>query len=152
MLSKYRTAIECLPMPVDNVLRHHLELPARRSLYSSLQARGLCQADVLFTLLPFRSEPVFEEAIQSILGRPIETCPPAVPPRVPAPVRARPRGPDDRRVTRVGPNPRLPTTPAFQRYRKIRVGLSVAQLLSRGVTRKDMRQMVPTHVELEVLP
>lgn len=100
--------------------------------------------------------------VEHLIGFPISRIPPVTAPSVlsedeyaPAAVAERsdwvqqwltrhPADPssDDRRVTAVAPNPRLPTTPAFQRYRLIKVGMTIGQLIRRGVTRKDILEAV----------
>lgn len=49
------------------------------------------------------------------------------------------RGPDDRRVRECARNPRLPTTPAFHRFRLFRPGITIREFLARGGRRSDVR-------------
>lgn len=151
MLPKYRLTIAALPYDVRAHLRSRFTLPGDASLYSGLHAAGLGQADVVMELLRLGT-PAAHEGIALLVGRPVTVLPPAVPPRIPLPVRPRAKEPDDRVVLSVGRNPRLPTTPSFQRYRLIQAGLSVAQLLKRGVTRRDLRELTSGgHIQLEAL-
>lgn len=73
---------------------------------------------------------------EELMGRPITKCPSAVPPWPPRPV-ARP--PQKQKLTRVDRNPCLPTTPAFQRYKLLTVGMTKDQALGRGISRRDLR-------------
>lgn len=122
-------------------LRSYFSIPQdETNLDAALCRRGLCQADVVLALL----KDARRDAVAAVVGRPIQVLPPD--PRiwmVPAPVVVHSRRTGDaRRVVKVSRNPRLPTTGAFQRFRLIRPGLTIAQLLARGVTRRDIRQGV----------
>lgn len=44
------------------------------------------------------------------------------------------------RITRLAPNPRLPTTAAWGRYRVLKVGMTLDQAYNRGVTKRDIRE------------
>lgn len=104
------------------------------------EEKGLGQADLVLALLR-GDTPSLHAAAEELVGKAIQQLPPQPSRPLPAPV-AKPEEPpaDRRRVTRVGPNPRLPTTPSFQRFRLIKVGLTVGQLVRRGVTRRDIRE------------
>lgn len=117
----------------------------RLGLPDAARLAGADQADVVLALLQIGEL----RLVSSLVGRPVRLCPPAVPPRVPLPVPSRALGPDDRVVARVDRNPRLPTTPAYQRYRALRPGLTVRQVLTRGATRRDLRELVRSgHLEI----
>lgn len=92
---------------------------------------GVCQADVVLALLRLGDR----EAAERALGRPIERCPPAVPPWPPRPA---PRAPAAAQVSSVQLNPCIPTTDAWRRYRLVGLNMTEQQLLSRGVTRRDL--------------
>ena len=105
-----------------------------------LSHQGLGQADVVLALLRGQ-DPLLHRAAEALVGRPIYKLPPQTVrelPKTPAPPEVPPA--DRRVILEVAPNPRLPTTPAFQRYRLFRRGSTVAQVLMRGVTRKDLRE------------
>ena len=99
---------------------------------------GLCQADIVLALL--RGPERFHPCIESLVGRPVQRLPGVQIRPLPTTVTPEVPAADRRRVLSVAPNPRLPTTPSFQRFREFRVGRTVAQLLRRGVTRKDIRE------------
>jgi hypothetical protein len=84
-------------------------------------------------------------AAEELVGKPITRCPAWVPQWPPLPVASRRSEP---RVVRVGRNPCLPTTDAFQRYKVVRVGMTKKQLLARGLSHRDIRIWVNGgHVE-----
>jgi hypothetical protein len=100
-----------------------------------LEPEHLLRIDLVLALLRIYS-PEALGAAEKLAGRPITKCPPCLPPWPPAPVRP-PQG--QRTVTKVARNPCLPTTPAFQRFRLVRLGLTREQLRARGVTTRDLR-------------
>jgi hypothetical protein len=104
---------------------------------------NLHQADLVLALLR-TPHPRLIAAAEALVGHPIVHLPPQPSPPLPRPVDVVhiDTGADARRVLRKAPNPRLPTTPSFQRYRLVRVGLTVGQLIRRGVTRKDIREFI----------
>lgn len=141
MLIAQRARIASLSAASEAALRQSFSIPpSEKWLFKSLQQRHLTQADVVLVLLRSGGPAGLNDA-EMLIGRAIE----ALPARECLPLPPLPRAemtPDDRiMVLRVGPNPRLPTTPAFQRFKEFRPGRSVAQLLKRGVTRKDIREM-----------
>jgi len=136
---KYRLAVLSMPVRAQLYLRDTFQLDRTLSLYSALRARGLSQADVVFSLLRHNA-PWAVKAVETLIGRPITILPPAVPPRTPKPATIPPRVGDRRIIVKVERNPRLPTTDSFQRYRELRPGRTLEQCLRRGVTRKDLRE------------
>lgn len=100
----------------------------------SPQLRHLLTVDLVLALLRGGYLPEAE----ALAGVPIQYGRPAI--ARPLPVEEPTKGPDDRIIRSVAPNPRLPTTPAFQRYKAFRPGRTIAQCLSRGVTRRDLRE------------
>lgn len=150
MLEKYREKISAMCDEAVEAVSEGLRLPADgETLYDALERQGCSQADVALVLLR-DGRPQCRAALAVLVGREVQVVPPPeVWPR-PYPRLPGETGPDARRVLRVERNPRLPTTGAFQRYKNIRVGLTVAQLLARGVTRRDIREVVAAGVvELE---
>ena len=74
------------------------------------------------------------EAAEEVLGVKIKMCPPAVPPRVPLPVR---REREPQVLWFATGNPCGGTM--RERYSKLRVGMTLSQLLTRGITKRDIR-------------
>lgn len=141
MLSKYKKAVSQMPWAVQLMLRHHFSLPIdqHKPLFPLLEQANLTQADVVLVLLR-DGRPEMVEQVTVLTGVEVQHCPPWMPPDRPAPVSGPAREGDRRRFTHVGANPRLPTTPAFQRYKHFKVGRTVADFLRRGGTRKDLRE------------
>lgn len=128
-------------------LRRYLNLGPRDSLRSALVRHTYGPADVCLALL--RCGLIAQaEAVAGVRLRRLPPDPRLRPSLARPTVAERGSNPDPV-VTRVGPNPRLPTTDAYQRYRRIAVGMTVSQLLRRGVTRRDLRELSRAgHVEL----
>jgi hypothetical protein len=136
-------ALDLRGAPTDALREAHVieERLVGFPLVGELMDRGACHASVTMALLSAD----MIEATELVLGRPITVCPPALSMRLKI-WHARPmvermdKGPDARVIVKVAPNPRLPTTNAWQRYRVLRVGLTVGQAIRRGVLRRDIRQ------------
>jgi hypothetical protein len=149
MLERYRTSVNSVPDDVAELLLTHLGVPTRDdtiSLFDFLREWHVGQCDVVLALLRLNS-PRCLRCASAVMGRRITKCPPSLAqvrgPRPPAP--RVPSG-DDRRVTwrmrqykKLNGRKILPGTPIYFRLEKIRVGLSVRQLLARGLRRKDLR-------------
>lgn len=139
MLEKYRTAVRQLPTPVQSAVTSYFGLPGD-DLYEELVQIGASQADIVLAIL-HTEPPNMVTGIQSLVTGNYSVLPPTMQlTPLPYPKPVSPSGPDARRVLMVAPNPKLPTTDAHQRFRLLRPGLSVAQLLRRGVTRRDIRE------------
>lgn len=130
---------------LERLVREALRVPryGTETLLGSLLAQRACHADVVLVLL--RAGEL--EAVEALIGRPITRCPPGLRARpLPYP-EAAPRRGDERLVTRVrepgattpAGRPQLLTTDLYRRLALVRVGLSVQQLLTRGVRRGDIR-------------
>jgi hypothetical protein len=153
MLKRYRERIDGLPASCRGVVISALGLVEYpEHLYEVLDGAGQSQADVVLSLLR-EGSPVSLRAAESLMGFQIHKCPAGL--RDACPERSLwaqaqwalgllgpETGPvsDGRLVTRLTPNPRLPTTPSWQRFRLLRVGMSVGQFLVRGGTRRDVRE------------
>lgn len=156
MLERHREAVRALPTEARNYLITYFRMdtlpivdekkPEVRAIYLTmpmdqlLADRSLGHADVVLALL--RGPRRLHREAERLVGQPIKRLPPVTMrpwPKAPPPSELSPA--DRRVVTRVGPNPRLPTTDSFQRYKVFRVGRTVEQLLKRGITRKDIREM-----------
>ena len=132
---------------------HHKQILASADPDTRLEARlalrgfrrmSSSHADVVLSLLR-AGTPRTVRLAEALVGRPIQRLPPAVAlARRPVAAVADRRG-DDRLVTRwrrgekPSGRPMLLVCPIYERLSRIRVGMSVAQLLARGVRRKDIR-------------
>lgn len=134
MLKKYHDIVVALPRRAAARAAARLGLPpvAGRRLLSLLVTGGYCQADLALALLHVQEY----AACEKLVGRPITHC---APQPVPQPLLALPRTPRPI-VVKVARNPRLPTTDAWHRFNLVRPGLSVDQLMRRGVRRRDLRE------------
>lgn len=135
MLPKYRPIVDGFGPGVCRALTVRLQLGDTLPLYEELVTRGLGQADVVLELLRLSLLP----EVEALIGHPIVRLParqtrpwPEAPRRLPTP--------DDRRIVSVGRNPRLPTTPSFQRFKLFRPGVTLGSAVRRGATRKDIRE------------
>lgn len=110
---------------------------------------GLCQADLVLCLLRMNSRPSLQ-LVERLIGRRITHCPPCLvlfrgPSAVPR--RMVPSTPDDRRVLSVvEPSARdhrgrrrLLARPMYSRLAEVKPGMTLAQALGRGLTRRDIR-------------
>jgi hypothetical protein len=114
--------------------REHL-----RSQFAGQDTSNLLTVDLVLVLL--RAGLVADAEV--VAGCPIQYGPsPRLRPLPLAPSPPSRPDPDARRITQVVPNPRLPTTPSWGRFRCLRPGMTVAQALRRGVTRRDLREAV----------
>lgn len=131
MQPRYARAILALPHTAVQILQKHYGLSNKGSLFRRLRDAGLDHASVVLTLLEHKAF----DAVEVLLGQPITICPPCLQRMTPnvEPI-------DERRIIYVAPNPRLPTTPSFHRYRILRPGMTVEQALVRGITRRDIRE------------
>ena len=153
MLEKYRTAIDAIPAGCRKALMESLGVPAYVGhIYDVLEAAGLNQADVVLALMRLETPESLWSA-EAILGKPIARCPPGL--RDACPEKSLwaqaqwvlsmlgvdgESELDARRVLWAAPNPRLPSTPSFQRFRLIKIGSTVGAFLRRGGTRRDIRE------------
>lgn len=138
MLEKYRKAVDS----VDEITRARVceimgtKNKLRLPLFTLCVNRGWSQADLVLCLLRVDTTQSLAAASR-LVGRPITYCPPVLVRRLPPSAL---RTGDMRRVTRVSGNPRVAKTDAHRRFAEIRPGRTIAQLISRGVTRRDIRE------------
>jgi hypothetical protein len=104
------------------------------------------RADTVLALLRIGTPDALREA-ELIVGKPIHRCPPAIPPWPPKPIQRKLAEP--RVVRKADPNPCLPATDAHRRFGKIKVGMTLHDLLERGLSRRDIRVWIKRGV-LEV--
>lgn len=113
--------------------------PLAEQLGEYVVAHGLSSpvstADLILACLRINTEQSLSKA-QELMGKTITKCPPHIPPWPPKKVvTERPKT-----VVRIAPeNPCLPSTGAHSRFKQIRVGHTVDQLLARGISRRDLR-------------
>ena len=130
MLEQYRDAVESLSKEGVTAIRRDFNLPPRRRIFNTCESFGLCQADLVLSLL--RHELI--DDVEQMIGHPIEVCPPD--PRL-RPAR-KPDAAVTARVVSMAVSPKLIGARA-RRWASVRLGLTVENLLSRGVTRRDIR-------------
>lgn len=118
-----------LPAELRDSIREYF-----KSLPGGLPIRP-SRADTVLGLLRINTKASLRAA-EAIVGKPITHCPAYLPPWPPKPV-DKPRGSV---IVKLARNPCLPTTGAFQRYRKLRVGMTLQQAHTRGVTLRDLRR------------
>jgi hypothetical protein len=117
-------------LKVSSSLRKQLEL-----YFSHVGTSGpLSTIDFALALLRINTEESLRAA-ESITGLTIKVYPSGLPPWPPKEAAVQ-RSPV---LVRIERNPCLPTTDAFQRYRKLRIGMTAEQLVARGVTKRDLR-------------
>lgn len=131
------------------LVRDYFDLPRSQTLMASLIDRGLGQADLVLCLLHLRDHSTPDHRrlisyyVRRLVGRPIlvgPSCLLAYRINGHAPRASRPL-PNDRKIIWVSPtNPRQPGTDAHARWEEFRPGRTIAQLRSRGVTRRDLRK------------
>jgi hypothetical protein len=147
----YAELLNSLPFHALRHIHDHLRLPPDPFLddpYGTLARHALLPVDAVVALAS-SPDPEARSALSTLLGHPVTVCPPCLSryreefhPTHPS---ARARHPDDRRVLHVDRNPRLPTTPAFDRFRILRPGMSLRTYLTRVGTergRRDIRAWV----------
>lgn len=149
MLERYRSMIDAVDMSTAD---HALEMLGllrlgSTSLYDALEEYAFSQADLVLCLLRLNTRASLRHA-SKIVGRPIVMCPPLLAlARGPLPKAKARRFGDDRLVKTVKPIPAktrrghatLENSDMRRRMLIPRVGLSVRQLVARGMTRRDLR-------------
>jgi hypothetical protein len=118
-------------------------------LFDVVRRAGLCQADVVLCLLRINSRAALRLA-ERLVGRCITHCPPCLA-LFRGPLRVAPRrcaaSPDDRRVVATSApaavdkrgRRRLLGSPMYARMARVRPGMTLSQVVSRGLTRRDIR-------------
>lgn len=141
MLQKYRDRIKRLPPDARQAIVEELELdisPRARNFVELLESCHIASADVVVALL---RRPACRAQAEAVAGVKIQRGPVATPPAKPAPVTRPASGGDDRKVTwQRLPSPARPGSKFAAHYAIVKVGMTVAQLLGRGVQRSDVRE------------
>lgn len=136
MLTRYRPAIDMFSLGVARALVVRFQLSPWIPLYEALHIKGLGQADVVLELLRLTLIP----EVELLLGHPITRYAARTVKPLPAYIQETTQW--DRRIAFAAPNPRLPATEAFQRYKELRPGVTLATALKRGVTYRDIREAI----------
>ena len=157
MLDRYRLPARCVDFATANLVLASMRLDERLryssppdSLFSILDSHRYDAAALVLSLLRLNTERSKRYAVH-ICGKDITKCPSFLAMcALPLPVTPQLRVGDDRRVVRVKSHKivsivnsleksTLTSTPLHDRMRLVRAGLTVKQLLTRGVTRRDLR-------------
>lgn len=153
MLTRHAMTISMLNRDghASTLIRDYFDLSRSTSLMAALLDRELGQADLVLCLLRLRDHTTVPDRrrllgfyVCRLVGRPILVGDPVVlryRANGSVPRATTPRSPDDRKITWVlDHNPRQPGTEAYLRWNEIKVGRTVSQLRSRGITRRDLRK------------
>lgn len=142
----YALIFDGLPYEALEMIRTRLRLPRNQFLdapYLTMTEHDFCAADAIVALSG-SPLPEARAAVEAIFGRPVTVCPPCLSgAHILPPATTPPAAP---RAVALAPNPRLPTTPSFQRYELLRPpGITVQSYLTRvgvGRGRRDLREWV----------
>ena len=135
MQPRYMENVLRLPVSSIRTLERVFQLPRKGSLFFRLRDAGVDHAKAVLALL--YSEDV--TGAEVLLGHSITVCPPCLRRMYERTIYI--KSIDEARViTVIARNPRLPTTPSFFRYASLKSGMTVAAALSRGVSRRDIRE------------
>lgn len=143
-LRKYSTAVVKLSShhELKSFIRSYFGMPANVSLTSGMIDRNLCQADIVLALLRSDHRDA-RHYVELFLGHPISVAPPVSlrwTHNTQRPTVLRVSHPLDRRISYVCPgNPRQPQTDAYLRWRDVRPGRTLRELVTRGHKKRDLR-------------
>lgn len=143
MLERYKQPVNDVAKPVRIAVLKYFGLDfwiasPRIRLWGILRNRKISQADLILALLRINTTASLRAA-ESIIGKPITHCPPCLVLQNPTVAQ---RGLPEARVVSVAPNPRHPKSGAYHRYENFRRGLTISQLIIRGVTKRDIRGVI----------
>jgi hypothetical protein len=144
MLELYRVRVRKIDRGTSTKVIKQLRIErcktGKDALFRTLDENGFDQADLVLCLLELNTARTLQHA-ETLIGHCIEHCPPAFK-WTPLPTNVLDRKEvDERRVVSVQQEPRLKSGRLgwLPRYHLFKAGLSVSQLLRRGVTPKDIR-------------
>jgi len=147
MLEKYRFATRAISNETAALVMHKLRISRwfetdEDKLFNALNQHGFDQAALVLCLLRINTQAALHH-VEALVGKPIEYCKPVYHWQAVPVNRAELPG-DHRRVLRVAEQPELKSGRRswLRRYHLLKVGLSVEQLLRRGVTRNDIRLLI----------
>ena len=157
MLDRYRLPIRCVDFVTANLVLQSMRLDERLryssepdALFNILDWHGYDTAALVLSLLRLDTERSKSYVVQ-ICGKDITRCPSFLAMcALPLPVKQAPRLGDDRRILRVKSakivkvintleKSTIISSKIHDRMALVRAGLTIKQLLSRGVTRRDLR-------------
>lgn len=143
MLTNYRSHLSDLRAPETRAILNHLRLPYSRRIWPALQKGRVMSDAFVLALLRVNTGQTLKIA-EAVVGRPIQRCAPRLAAMRKLIVETKPKGKDDIRILKVRPfklkgHVTLNCTPLYSRLGRIKVGMSIAQILMRGVSRKDIR-------------
>jgi hypothetical protein len=153
MLRKYTRELKTMTeKTIQDATRYMIErgiLPGDAWNYSFLSAclhARLCQADVVLCLLRIGTANAIQ-TVEALVGRPITHCPPALAlRRARIKVRVEVREGDERLIVKIRKpslfekgKRRLLNCAVYARLALVRVGMSINQIISRGVKRRDLK-------------
>jgi hypothetical protein len=148
MQPAYMLATLALPEEAQHVLAATFGLQHKGSLFFRLSDAKVDQAKAVMALL----KTGHREAVETLVGKSIVVCPPCLSRMNEVLVKKRTYD-EARLIKSLVPNPRHPATDAYQRYAELKLGMTVAQALRRGVTRRDVREWVAEgSITLKKLP
>jgi hypothetical protein len=138
MMPRHARCVNAMPTDVRDYLMWYFRGRPRTLLSESIAEQGAGQADVVLGLLRVE-DPRFTLCAEALVGKPITHFPPCL--RIPASQMEfmDPVGRERMVIRNIKPNPRLPTTMAFHRYKVFREGMTVQQALVRGAKKRDIR-------------
>ena len=136
MHPSYMRAVLALSTEGRKVLERDFQLPRKGGLFFRLVNAHADQASVVLSLLRAGKW----DDITRFVGHPVPVVGPGALSRTSDPVKTE-RTPDEERVVDwvSNSNPRI-LSDGFHRFALIRVGMTVEQLLTRGVRRRDIRE------------
>jgi len=144
LLEKYRFATRAIGNEIAELVKQKLRIirwyeADEDKLFYALNAHGCDQADLVLCLLRINSATALRH-VETLIGKPIEYCKPVYRWQAVPVNRAELPG-DQRRVLHVVQQPKLKSGRRswLRHYHLLREGMTIEQLLRRGVTRGDIR-------------
>jgi hypothetical protein len=135
MQPAYMLATLALPGEAQHALEATFGLKHEGSLFFRLADRKIDHAKAVMALLKMEQR----GAVETLIGKPIVICPPCLS-RMNERLTRKRTFDEARIISSMVPNPRHPATDAYQRFAELRLGMTIAQALRRGVSRRDVRE------------
>jgi hypothetical protein len=138
MMPTHARCVNAMPLDVREYIEWYFRGEHGMLTSESVAVAGAGQADVVLALL--RTEDVrFIRCAEALVGKPITHFPACLRLQNNQMEFMDPVGRERMIIRNVKPNPRLPTTMAFHRYKVLRDGMTVQQALVRGAKKRDLR-------------